>query len=116
MGEPADRTAYEYALEASTVEGIRFYVERLAFTRRGNFAFVVAMLYLIHDGVSYAVTTGTPTTDVPIYVARSGFLENTLAALSGLVTVLTGLIGAFLVLFLLDAYEAKVGLSIDPDH
>ena len=116
MSEHANETAFEYVMEVGALEGARFYLERLAFTRRGNFAFVVAMLYMIYDHVSYAVTTGTPSANAPIYMAQTGFLANMAAAFSGLLTVLTGLLAAFLVLFVLDVYESEVGLSIDADH
>jgi len=116
MSRQAEQSAFEHALDVNTLELIRFYVERLAFTRRGNFAFIAGMLYQIYNAASYAVTAGTPSTDAPIYASSSSLLANAAMVADGVLTVLLGCLLGFGVLFVLDAYEAKVGLSIDPDH
>lgn len=116
MSRQANQTAWEYASEAGILDGLRFYLERLAFTRRGNFAFVVGMLYMIYDMVSHAVTTGTPSADAPVYLSNTSLAPNVMAGIDGVLTVLVGVTAAVVVLMLLDLYEHEVGISIDADH
>lgn len=115
--EATEQHPFEYAKQASFRAGLRFYVERLAFTRRGNFAFIVGMLYSIYDMVSRAVTVGTPVTEVPMYAGQANTILQEVAHLAtGGMTILIGVLAGILVLVLMDAYESEYGLSIEPDH
>ena len=102
---------------------LRFYIERLLFTRRGHFSFVAGMLYVIYSLVGDAATTGTPIAEsYPITQDSSSGLIQTLevAAVQTLAdtlnfgtTLFVGILGGLSVLLLLDLYKHEMGLVID---
>lgn len=115
MSESVTESPIDYVQDASLRDITRFYGERLAFTRRGHFAFIAGLLLLNYNAVSYAVETGTPSADAPIYASSTSLWANTMMALDGLLAVFLAVVFGAGVLLVLDIYEAEVGLSIDPD-
>ena len=108
---------YEYVSDAGVRAGMKFYLERLAFTTRGNFAFVAGLLYSIYTMASHAVTTGTPEATAPIFSAQAqSGLGALMSSLNGVVTVLTGIMAGTVVLLILDLYEYEVELSVEPEN
>jgi dihydrodipicolinate synthase/N-acetylneuraminate lyase len=108
---------YEYVSNVGFRAGAKFYLERLAYTSRGNFAFVVGMLYSIYDMTSHAVTAGTPEATEPIFSGQAQSILGTLmSGLDGVLTVLVGIMAGVVVLLILDLYEYEVGLSIEAEN
>jgi hypothetical protein len=103
--------------EMGTRQRIRWYLERLAFTDRGRFAFVVGMLYSIFEAASRTGLRDAVSGDQSELLANAtptvrAAMEHGLAGLGGVVTVLIGILAGLVVLLMLDIYEQQVGIIV----
>lgn len=119
MAEPAEpRTdhPYERMRDASLRAAAKIYIERLAYTTRGNFAFVVGLLYTIYYNVSYLVEAGTMEITTPMLWGKTHSIFGFVAIISDIgLKLLGGILFGILILLLLDIYEHHIGLSIETE-
>ena len=118
METPSEHTgshAIDQLQEMQFRTAVRMYLERLAFTTRGNFAFVAGILFWISYNSqqpplesSVSVPTGLPVAPETI----SAVLEFA----GGVVTILNGVLVGACVLILLDLYEHEVGLTVEAEN
>lgn len=90
----------------------RYYVERLAFTQRGRFAFLAFLLlvnrFQINAIQMHGITSAswTPTADPTL-------VQTMLTGVGGGLSVLVAVLGGMVVLLLIDIYEDEFGVMID---
>lgn len=108
--------ALEQAENQSFRQTMRFYGERVAFTRRGNFAFVVGMLYSIYYYLSTMASQGVPFEQTAAMALPVAAWETFGQILTGGLLVLNGILAGVVVLLLLDLYEREMGLTIEAEH
>jgi hypothetical protein len=90
----------------------RFYLERLAFTQRGRFAFIAALLMTMHERIGRIMYEGVPSASRDLEPA-TGFVESAVQVGGGVLSVGTAVLAGVVVLVMLDVYEDEFGTLVE---
>lgn len=104
--------ALEEFANGSAKRATRIYLERLAFTQRGRFAYLVGLLISVLTNLQVIQTDGVP---LQFYqrVSQPTTLEAVINTLSLVLTFLVPVVAGIALLLAMDAYEEEVGLVIN---